>query len=119
MAGYKQVTPTDADIFMKLYRKYLQILADNMEYTLRNLPYDVINRAFDGKKFYEDGYDVEKIESAEFGFDGLSGYMVVREVASTLDYLSNAMQTGNLVEMMARVGHKVNSKKVGIPGWKE
>lgn len=119
MAGYKQVTPTDADIFMKLYRKYLQILADNMECTLRNLPYDVINRAFDGKKFYEDGYDVAKIESAEFGFDGLSGYMVVKEVASTLDYLSNAMQMGTLVEMMARVGHKVNLKKTGIPGWKE
>ena len=119
MAGYKQVTPKDADVFMALYRKYLQLLADNMEHALQHLPYDVINRAFDGKKFYEDGYDVEKIESAEFGFDGLSGYMVVREVASTLEYLSNAMQTGALVEMMARVGHKVNSKKVGIPGWKE
>ena len=119
MAGYKQITPKDADIFMELYRKYLRLLAEQMEQMLRSLPYDVINRAFDGKKFYEDGYDVEKIESAEFGFDGLSGYLVVKEVASTLDYLSNAMQTGTLVEMMARVGHKVNSKKVGIPGWKE
>ena len=119
MAGYKQVTPTDADVFMELYRKYLRLLADNMEYALRNLPYDVINRAFDGKKFYENGYDVAKIGSAEFGFDGLSGYMVVRDVASTLEYLYSEMQAGSLVEMMARVGHKVNSKKVGIPGWKE
>ena len=119
MAGYKQVTPTNADIFMKLYRKYLQLMAEQMEQMLQNLPYDVINRAFDGKKFYEDGYDVEKIESAEFGFDGLSGYMVVKEVASTLEYLSSAMRAGGLVEMMVRVGHRVNLKKIGIPDWKK
>ena len=119
MAGYKQITPKDADIFMKLYRKYLRVVAEQMEQILQSLPYDVINRAFDGKKFYEDGYDVEKIESAEFGFDGLSGHMVVKEVASTLEYLSGAMQAGALVGMMARVGHKVNVKKVGVPGWKE
>lgn len=119
MAGYKQVTPTDADIFMKLYRKYLRLLAEQMERILQSLPYDVINRAFDGKKFYEDGYDVEKIGNAEFGFDGLSGYMVVKEVATSLDYLSDMMKRGNLVETMARFGHKVNLKKTGIPGWKE
>lgn len=119
MAGYKQVTPTDADIFMKLYRKYLWLLADNMEHTLQSLPYDVISRTFDGQKFYEDGYDVAKIENAEFGFDGLAGYAVVRDVGSTLSYLSNLMQMGTLVDTMARVGHKVNLKKIGIPGWKE
>ena len=119
MAGYKQVTPKDADVFMALYRKYLQLLADNMEHALQHLPYDVIARAFDGKKFYEDGYDIEKIDSAEFGFDGLEGYAAVRDVGSTLSYLSNLMQMGILVDSMAKVGHKVNLTKTGIPGWKE
>jgi hypothetical protein len=115
MAGYKKVTRDEAEIFMKLYRKYMMLMADYMEENLKYLPTDVINRAFSDKKFFDEGFDPADIDKTEFGFAGLAGYSVVKDVGWELNYCMERMRAGDLVDVMKRFGHKVNLKEIGVP----
>ena len=76
MAGYKQVTNKDVEIFLKLYKKYLLLKVKEMEEILKTLPTNVIERCFNSAEFYDKGFDTSKIDEIEFGFGGLHGFAV-------------------------------------------
>ncbi|MPM39331.1 hypothetical protein SDC9_85964 [bioreactor metagenome] len=114
MAGYKKISKEDAEVFIKLYRKYLLSKVDELKGSLETLPTDVIERCFNGAEFFDKDFDVSKIDEAEFGVGGLHGWLKVRDVARSLEYCTDLMNQELLVERMSSVGHKVNLKKVGV-----
>lgn len=114
MRGYKKVTKKDVDIFLKLYQKYLDYRMEIVKEALKELPTDVIKRCFDGKQFFKEGFDVSKIDEVEFGFKGLCGYQVVRDLANELEYY-HSLTVNELHHRLSSVGHQVNFKKIGVP----
>jgi hypothetical protein len=116
MAGYKPVTEQDAELFLKLYRKYLLSKVDEMKNILETLPTDVIERCFDGAKFIDKDFDLSKLDEATFGIGGLCGYKKILDIAGSLIYYRGLYEQGEeiLAEALERFGHKVNFKKVGV-----
>ena len=115
MAGYKKFYKKDAEIFLKLYKRMLMYYVEEMEYRIQTLPTDILERTFDGKDFFDDDFDIAELDKDEawFGVRGLCGYGIVKDAADELVFCHEMMRKGNLVETLARVGHKVNLKKVG------
>jgi len=116
VAGYKQVTSKDAEIFLKLFTKYLMMKVNEMEDILKTLPTDVIERCFNGAEFYDKGFDTSKIDEAEFGFGGLHGYSKVVDVSNALYICKELDKEGKLDETMKRYGLKVRRNKIGVLG---
>lgn len=114
MGSYKKLTEKDADVFLKLYQKYLNHQIKKVKKALTELPTDVIERCFNGKEFFEEGFDVSKMDETEFGFGGLCGYQIVRDLANELEYY-NLLTDGELYRLLSKFGHKVNFKKIGVP----
>lgn len=114
MAGFKPVNENDADIFLKLYQKYLFIKIEEMKDALEKLPADVIERCFNGAEFFENAFDISKLDEAQFGVGGLYGWNKVHEVYQQLEYYSYLQRNEMLVENLAAFGHKVNLKKIGV-----
>lgn len=115
MAGYKKFYKKDADIFLKLYKRMLMYQVEEMAYYLRTLPTDTLDRTFDGKVFFDETFDVDNLNTDEtwFGVSGLCGYGIVRETANEIMFCHERMRKGDLVEIMKRVGHKVDLNKIG------
>lgn len=103
MAKYKPVYEEDAQVFMRLYTKYLENKSDEMYRILHRLPTDVIERVFDGT-------DIHKKEEELFGS---FGYWHIENVAKEL-IAYDGMNEDRMIEFLARLGHKVNLKKVGV-----
>ena len=118
MAGYKQVTSKDAEIFLKLYKKYLLLKVKEMEEILKTLPTNVIERCFNSAEFYDKGFDTSKIDEAEFGFGGLHSYSKIVEVSSALYVCKQLDSAGKLDETMKKYGFKVRRNKIGVLGQK-
>ena len=97
MAGYKKVTKEDAEIFLKLYEKYLLMKLDDMKSILKTLPTDVIERCFNG-------------------VGGLCGWSKVKSVVDELEFCKRYDDTGELDDFMEKRGFKVKRKSIGIPG---
>lgn len=116
MAGFKKVTKEDAEIFLRLYRKYLLLKVDEMKGILQTLPTNVIERCFNSAEFFNKNFDITKLSEATFGVGGLCGYSKVRDIARELEYCKQCDDEDNLDTHLARVGFKVNRKKIGIPG---
>lgn len=114
MAGFKPVKEKDAEIFLKLYQKYLYIKVEEMKDALKSLPTDVIERCFNGIEFFEKGFDISTIDESQFGLGGLHGWSKVQEIAKSLTYCSELQNNETLVEKLELVGHKVNFKKIGV-----
>ena len=115
MAGYKKVTKKDAEVFLKLYEKYLLMQLDDMKNILKTLPTNVIERCFDGVEFFDEDFDISKLNESTFGFGGLCGWSKVKAVANELEFCKRYDDTGKLDDFMEKRGFKVNRKKVGIP----
>ena len=116
MAGYKKVAAEDAEIFLKLYKKYLLLKVDEMRNILDTLPTNVIERCFNGAEFFDVGFDISKLDESEFGFGGLHGYSKIVDVSNELNICKKYDNEGKLDEIMQRYGFKVNRKKIGVLG---
>jgi hypothetical protein len=116
MAGYKKVAAEDAEIFLKLYKKYLLLKVDEMRNILETLPTNVIERCFNGAEFFDVGFDISKLDESEFGFGGLHGYSKIVDVSNELNIYKKYDNEGKLDEIMQRYGFKVNRKKIGVLG---
>jgi len=114
VAGYKQVTNKDAEIFLKLYKKYLLLKVKEMEEILKTLPTNVIERCFNSAEFYDKGFDTSKIDETEFGFGGLHGYSKIVDVSNALYICKQLDSEGKLDETMKRYGFKVKRNKIGV-----
>lgn len=110
MAEYKKVTKEDAEIFLKLYEKYLLMKLDNMKTILRTLPEDVIARCFYGVEFFDEDFDVSKLDEATFGVGGLCGWSKVKLVADALEFCKAYDDAGKLDDFMEKHGFKVKRK---------
>lgn len=117
MAGYKKVTKEDAEVFLKLYEKYLLMKFNNMKNILKTLPTDVIERCFYGVEFFDKNFDVSKLDEAIFGVGGLCGWSKVKLVADGLEFCKRYDDTGKLDDFMEKQGFKVKRKSIGIPGF--
>lgn len=115
MAGYKKVTKKDAEVFLKLYEKYLLMKLDDMKTILKTLPTNVIERCFDGVEFFDEDFDISKLDEATFGFGGLCGWSKVKSVANELEFCKQYDDAGKLDDFMEKWGFKVNRKRIGIP----
>ena len=116
MAGYKKVTKEDAEVFLKLYEKYLLLKLDDMKSILKTLPTDVIERCFSGVEFFSEDFDVSKLEEATFGVGGLCGWSKVKSVVDALEFCKRYDDTGKLDDFMKKRGFKVKRKSIGISG---
>lgn len=116
MAGYKKVTKEDAEIFLKLYEKYLLMKLDDMKSILKTLPTDVIERCFNGVEFFDKDFDVSKLDEATFGVGGLCGWSKVKSVVDELEFCKRYDDSGELDDFMEKRGFKVKRKSIGIPG---
>ncbi len=116
MAGYKKVTKEDAEVFLKLYEKYLLMKLDDMKSILKTLPTDVIERCFNGVEFFDKDFDVSKLDEATFGIGGLHGWSKVKSVADELEFCKRYDDAGNLDDFMEKRGFKVKRKSIGIFG---
>ena len=116
MAGYKKVTKEDAEIFLKLYEKYLLMKLDDMKNILKTLPTDVIERCFNGVEFFDKDFDVSKLDEATFGVGGLCGWSKLKSVVDELEFCKRYDDTGELDDFMEKRGFKVKRKSIGIPG---
>jgi len=114
VAGYKQVTNKDVEIFLKLYKKYLLLKVKEMEEILKTLPTNVIERCFNSAEFYDKGFDTSKIDEIEFGFGGLHGYSKIVDVSNALYICKQLDSEGKLDETMKRYGFKVKRNKIGV-----
>lgn len=114
MAGYKRFKQADAEVFIRLYEKYMMFQVEQMKETLLNLPTDCIERVFDGKEFYSKDFDLAKLDDTQFGTSGLCGYGIIRDSSHQLNYMYEQLHQGRLVELLEKFGHKVNLKKVGF-----
>lgn len=104
MAKSNPIYQEDVEAFLRLYQKYLNWKYERMEKNFKKLPTDVIERIFDGT-------DIHKKENDLFGSFGFNH---VEKIANALDYYCDKMYDGDLVEFLAKVGHKVNEKKIGV-----
>lgn len=116
LAGYKKVTKEDAEVFLKLYEKYLFMKLDDMKSIFKTLPTNVIERCFYGVEFFDKDFDVSKLDEATFGFGGLCGWSKVKSVVDALEFYKRYDDTGELDEFMEKQGFKVKRKSIGIPG---
>lgn len=116
MAGYKKVTKEDAEIFLKLYRKYLLLKVDEMKNILQNLPTNVIERCFNGAEFFDKDFDVSKLDEATFGVGGLHGWSKLKTIADELEFCKKYDDEEKLDDFMEMSGFKVKRKNIGIPG---
>jgi hypothetical protein len=116
LAGYKKVTKEDAEVFLKLYEKYLLMKLDDMKNILKTLPTNVIERCFNGVEFFDKGFDVSKLDEVTFGVGGLHGYSKIVDVSNELNIYKKCDNEGKLDEIMQRYGFKVNRKKIGVLG---
>ncbi len=116
MAGHKKVTKEDAEIFLKLYEKYLLMKLDDMKSILKTLPTDVIEGCFNGVEFFDKDFDVSKLDEATFGVGGLCGWLKVKSVVDELEFCKRYDDTGELDDFMEKRGFKVKRKSIGIPG---
>lgn len=116
MSEYKPVTQKDADIFLQLYKKYLDFKFNKMENILKELPTDLIERSFNGVVFYKEGFDISKINETKFGNGGLCGYGVIMDLVYRLEDIYNKYddpaKRGYLEDTLKGFGHKVNFKKL-------
>jgi len=106
LAGYKKVTKEDVEVFLKLYEKYLLMKLDDMKSILKTLPTNVIERCFDGVEFFDEGFDISKLNEATFGFGGLCGWSKVKSVADELEFCKRYDDIGKLDDFMLRTAHK-------------
>ena len=98
MAGYKKVIKENVEIFLKLYEKYLLMKLDDMKNILETLPKDIIERTFDGVEFFDEGFDISKLDEVDFGFGGLCGWTKVNSVVNELEFYKRKLEAGNTIE---------------------
>ena len=82
----RKVTKEDAEVFLKLYEKYLLMKLDDMKNILKTLPTDVIERCFNGVEFFDNDFDVSKLDETTFGVGGLCGWSKVKSVVDELEF---------------------------------
>ncbi len=120
MKKVRKVTKEDAEVFLKLYEKYLLMKLDEkmffMKNILKTLPTNVIERCFNGVEFFSEDFDVSKLDEATFGIGGLHGWSKVKSVADELEFCKRYDDTGNLDDFMEKRGFKVKRKSIGISG---
>ena len=112
--SYVPITEEEGKVFMKLYRKYLDVKYEQMGELLKTLPTDVIDRCFSGVEFFEEGFDTTAVDSTEFGFSGMCGYGKVQDVEAALEWCGRLAMENRLEKTLAQLGHKVNPGKVGL-----
>jgi len=112
----RKVTKEDAEVFLKLYEKYLLMKLDDMKNILKTLPTDVIERCFNGVEFFDKGFDISKLDEATFGVGGLCGWSKVKSVVDELEFCKRYDDTGELDDFMEKRGFKVKRKSIGISG---
>lgn len=103
-----------AEIFLQLYKKYLFLKYENMKNILQSLPTNVINFCFDGVRFFDESFDVSRIEEVSFGVNGLCGYDVIKRLSNELEFLKKCDDNGELEKLFEMKGIKINRKKIGI-----
>lgn len=104
----------NAELFLKLYRKYLDLEYNKIVEVLETLPANVIEWAFNDIEFVEKGFDLTKLEETRFGFGGLCGYERVLNLGIHLNNLSAYQDKGVLEEFLKKFGCKTNYKSVGV-----
>jgi len=114
MSKYKEVTQVKAEIFLKLYKKYLALKYKVIEDCLITLPTNVIERCFEGYTLFEEGFDASNLDDAEFGFNGLCGWMRIENLSKELEFCKEHDLHGTLDSALERLGCKVNRKKIGV-----